>query len=73
MGSVQPLVLDWGKWEVWRIDGLGKYFSKSKAISPGEKSVTFGFGMADLDLRWSFDFSDKARGVVITFDRSGGF
>lgn len=72
-GAVQPLVVDTSKWEVWRLEGLGKYFSKCQTIVPKERRVTFGFGMPDTDLRWPFDFSDKDRGVIITFEATGGF
>ena len=72
-GAVQPLVLDWSQWEVWRLEGLGKYFSRCQTISPGKARVTFSYGMPDTDLAWSFDFGNKLTGVVITFNASGGF
>jgi hypothetical protein len=75
MSAVQPLVLDVGKWEVWHMAGLGKYFSQCRSIGAGEKRIGFGGvkGLADTSLGWSFEFGDQEKGLVVRFKAEGAW
>ena len=74
-GAVLPVVLDHAHWTLWRLQGLGPHFSKSRSIVPGERSVTLRGpeGFADIDLIWTLDFSELDVGFQIKFDIEGGW
>lgn len=73
-GAVQPLILEAESWEVWEVNGLGKYFLRCHSITPGERQMAFGGveGLADVWLRWHFEFMDKERGPRVRFTVEGG-
>ncbi len=47
-GAVQPVIVDWRSDEVWRIEGLGRHFSKSCTIYPGKRRIGFSADEADM-------------------------
>jgi hypothetical protein len=73
-GVLQPFILETETWDVWEMTGLGKYFSRCRSISPGQRRMTFGGveGLADIWPKWSFDFGN-GKDLIVTFKVEGAW
>jgi len=68
-GKVSPFILDNYRWELWKINGLGKDFENTGVIEVNNLKIKISrvIGDADIMRMWILDFSDPKQGLKIEY------